>query len=89
MNVSPITFAAFSAFFTAALSKIIYCIVILIVSAILVSVLNKVLKNILSSKASILDSRKAETLHSVGSNIIKIIVYFIAACSILTQFGIS
>lgn len=87
--MSDITFLTIQTFLTAALSKIIYCVIILIISGILVSFLNKLLRSLLSSKTSRLDERKKNTVLSVLSSVIKVAVYFIAACSILTQFGVS
>ena len=87
--MASLSFAAIQAFFLAAFSKIIYCVIILIASAILVSVLNSITKKFLTSKMSRLDVRKADTIHSVLGSVIKVIVYFIAASSILTQFGIN
>ncbi len=87
--MGSLSFAAIQALFLAAFSKIIYCVIILILSAILVSILNTLVKKILSSRASRLDERKVNTIHSVLGSIIKVVVYFIAASSILTQFGIN
>ena len=82
-------FLTFQAFALAGLSKILYCIVIIVVSLILIAILNSILKKLMRTKLAHLDPRKSQTISSVFGSVIKFAILFIAACSILTQFGIS
>lgn len=82
-------FLTLQTFALAGLSKVIYCVVIVIVSFVLIAILNSILKKIMSTKLAHLDPRKSQTINSVLGSVIKFVIFFIAACSILTQFGIS
>lgn len=72
--------------------KIFYCFVVLIVCLFLVQLSRKAVKKFLMKQAANnkmpVDERKANTVYSIVSSIIKYLLYFIAFCTILTQLGV-
>jgi len=70
------------------LIKIGLCIVVIIIATVLIKVLKKAVKKLIYSHNKF-SERKARTLNTVCSSIIKYIMYFFAVCEILSLFGIN
>lgn len=72
--------------------KLVYCIIVFIVCLFLIQLSRKAVKKFLMKQAANnkmpVDERKANTVYSIVSSIIKYILYFIALCTILTQLGV-
>lgn len=72
--------------------KLAYCFVVLVVCLFLIQLSRKAVKKFLMKQAANnkmpVDERKANTVYSIVSSIIKYILYFIALCTILTQLGV-
>ncbi len=72
--------------------KIFYCLIVLIVCLFLVQLSRKIVKRFLMKQAQNskvpVDERKANTVYSIVSSVIKYLLYFIAVCTILVQLGV-
>ncbi len=72
--------------------KLFYCFVVLIVCLFLVQLSRKTVKHFLMKQAASnkmpVDERKANTVYSIMSSIIKYLLYFIAICTILVELGV-
>ena len=72
--------------------KLFYCFVVFVVCLFLVQLSRKSVKRFLMKQAANnkvpVDERKANTVYSIVSSIIKYLLYFIALCTILTELGV-
>lgn len=72
--------------------KLFYCFIVFIVCLFLVQLSRKSVKRFLMKQAANskvpVDERKANTVYSIVSSIIKYLLYFIALCTILTELGV-
>mgnify|MGYP002510181748 CR=1 FL=1 len=72
--------------------KLFYCIIVFVVCLFLVQLSRKSVKRFLMKQAANnkvpVDERKANTVYSIVSSIIKYLLYFIALCTILTELGV-
>ena len=72
--------------------KLFYCLIVFILCLFLVQLSRKTIKRFLTKQAINskvpVDERKANTIYSIVSSIIKYLLYFIAICTILTELGI-
>lgn len=72
--------------------KLFYCFVVFVVCLFLVQLSRKYVKRFLMKQAANnkvpVDERKANTVYSIVSSIIKYLLYFIALCTILTELGV-
>lgn len=71
--------------------KVFYCLIIVIICALLVRISRRLINTFfMSSKTSarMIDKRKASTLNSIISSVVKYIFYFVAIFSVLAYLGI-
>lgn len=72
--------------------KLFYCLIVFVVCLFFIQLSRKAVKRFLLKQASNnkvpVDERKANTIYSIVSSIIKYLLYFIALCTILTELGI-
>lgn len=67
---------------------ILKCILIVVISGVLIKVLNSIIEKIILTKLKF-EENKISTLNKVTSALVKVVIYFIAICSILSIFGIN